>query len=271
MPRSGQHRPTAFTLVEVLVVVAIIGILTAILLPALHRARDVAQQAKCASILRQWGIGFQMYADQYKGLIPHTGDRSCNPYGFWDSYFPLYPQDESGYTDVVAPLLGQPAWSSFADGQRPTTGVWQCPLAFPWPDSSYGYAPSVIGYHSYAANEYLDKDNNIGMGNAFVPYASFLQLAKARQPSVTLLMFETTLNPTAGFGQQPNPSVSCLSGLESHENAESFSDRHPHVAGKLGGNRMMLDGHVEWAEHLWDPTLPDPTQPPTTNREWFPY
>lgn len=59
----------AFTLLELLVVVAVIGLLTSILFPSLLAARRSARTATCASNLRQLGVGWSMYADQSNGSV----------------------------------------------------------------------------------------------------------------------------------------------------------------------------------------------------------
>lgn len=69
-PRSRRGRPTAFTLVELLVVIGIIGILAALLTPSLARAKAKANQTKCLNHLRQLCLALTMYAQDYSGEYP---------------------------------------------------------------------------------------------------------------------------------------------------------------------------------------------------------
>jgi prepilin-type N-terminal cleavage/methylation domain-containing protein/prepilin-type processing-associated H-X9-DG protein len=68
----------AFTLIEMLVVIAVIGILSALLLPALARGKAGAQRARCVSNLRQFGMAAQMYWDDNKQLCFTTATVSTN-------------------------------------------------------------------------------------------------------------------------------------------------------------------------------------------------
>ena len=59
-----------FTLIELLVVIAIIAILAAILFPVFAKAREKARQTSCLSNLKQLGLSFLMYAQDYDELLP---------------------------------------------------------------------------------------------------------------------------------------------------------------------------------------------------------
>ena len=67
---SGRNQRGGFTLIELLVVIAIIAILAAILFPVFARARENARRASCQSNLRQIGLGFAQYVEDYNGRYP---------------------------------------------------------------------------------------------------------------------------------------------------------------------------------------------------------
>src|SRR6478609_2957523 len=72
--RPGHaRRPSAFTLVELLVVIGIIAVLISMLLPALNRAREQARSAKCLSNLRQLAMATLGYTNFNKGIFPGPG------------------------------------------------------------------------------------------------------------------------------------------------------------------------------------------------------
>jgi len=114
-----MKRKHGFTLVELLVVIGIIAILIAILLPALQKARKTANTAKCLSNLRQIGLAFTMYSNDYKGAVlqPVSYDPYFNPTTmFWFQRLSEYmnkKQSRQGSfdtSDTSAVIKGCPEW-----------------------------------------------------------------------------------------------------------------------------------------------------------------
>jgi prepilin-type N-terminal cleavage/methylation domain-containing protein len=70
--QSATHRRQGFTLIELLVVIAIIAILAAILFPVFARARENARRTSCVSNLKQMGLAFMQYTQDYDEMLPNN-------------------------------------------------------------------------------------------------------------------------------------------------------------------------------------------------------
>jgi len=80
---------SAFTLVEMLVVIALIGILVALLLPAIQSARASARRTMCKNSMRQVGLAVLMFADAHDGRFPRT----------------VHDGDEKSWINTLAPYV----------------------------------------------------------------------------------------------------------------------------------------------------------------------
>ena len=105
-----------FTLVELLIVIAIVAILAGLLLPALNQAREKARETSCINNLRQTGFAFSLYADAFGGVLPvvHTGSFD-HPHELEPEVEWFQPLTAMGYDLVYLRCAADRAWD---DGEE---------------------------------------------------------------------------------------------------------------------------------------------------------
>tara|TARA_R110002072_G_scaffold243821_2_gene403048 strand:+ start:16144 stop:16830 length:687 start_codon:yes stop_codon:yes gene_type:complete len=134
-----------FTLVEVLVVVAIIGVLVAIALPAISNSRQAARNAQCKNNLKQLGVSLQNHMTQ-RGQLPEDG---FNSWGF--GTFILPQLDQLALFDKLRPyeVARSGAFPVSLDGVGAKLDVWRCPIG------PKGTAGGKYGRSTYKGNSPL--------------------------------------------------------------------------------------------------------------------
>lgn len=134
MSSCVRAKISGFTLVELIVSIAIMSILFALLLPALARARESAWRANCTNNLRQIGIAFELYAQENKERYPAASDPvSTSPfYWLWMG---------RGWRTKLA---------EYIPGDKDNPGVFWCPSDSTAEEDfeSTSYAYSMAFYHS---------------------------------------------------------------------------------------------------------------------------
>ncbi|HEY3330452.1 MAG TPA: DUF1559 domain-containing protein [Capsulimonadaceae bacterium] len=255
-----RKKTLAFTLIELLVVIAIIAILAAILFPVFAGAREKARTTSCASNLKQLGISFVQYAQDFDEVFPQGNVAGA-----------------CADTTTRAGLAGG-GWDSQLQPYLKSVGVLACPSD---PRSlkggvSYGYnsvIPVVPAGYALTPCGLPSDSRMAGAGGA---------LSKFTAPTVTVLSFEVydyEANGTpipigqtgngsesgtslVGFGSyagwttyatgiidncQPQPATCGGAGKYNFSiNGTSVIDgRH-----QLGSNWLAADGHVKWLTGL---------------------
>src|SRR3954462_9321456 len=89
--RAKLDRKQGFTLIELLVVIAIIAILASILFPVFARARENARRSSCQSNLKQLGLAFAQYTQDYDERLPGatdgpTGNAQLGGWMYYDTF-----------------------------------------------------------------------------------------------------------------------------------------------------------------------------------------
>ena len=147
--RNSKSR--GFTLVESLVVIAIIGILVALLLPAVQAAREAARRIQCQNNLKQQGLALHNFHDAH-GVFP-IGGQALLRFTWWYDILPYIEQSakfdelEDGYDYCGTSAVAAGANNARVHNYFPA--LWYCPSS-PLPKYSYRNPNVRAGVPTYA-------------------------------------------------------------------------------------------------------------------------
>jgi len=139
--KKRAHGGRAFTLVELLVVIAVIAVLASLLLPGLARAKENARATQCLSNLHQWSVALSVYVHENEDSIPRRGQ----------GVQPLFLIDRAeDWFNALPPMIELPSYQTLATNsaipQSVDNTIFVCPKAKP---------TGATHFLSYAMNIYV--------------------------------------------------------------------------------------------------------------------
>lgn len=237
-----DHDHKGFTLIELLVVISIIGILTAILIPALGRAREQARFVVCKSNLKSYGVMAYMYVEDNDGTMPNAWTSFYNqrleyrnePHRYCRWHNPDY--DLEKYPEYAGPF-----WT-YLKGK----GVHICPAFY---KIAYRYGPNhpehvssvpIVPNYNYSMNSYLSNK----------------RMTNVKRQSNIVFFAEENLWITAPYNKYAfNDTAMCI-----YEQWDSFGTWHLTRDPEEGVvNAVFMDGQVQTVhrEDSWRLCAPD--------------
>ena len=243
MKNFHQTQPRAFTLVELLVVIGIIGLLISILLPALNKARASAAAIKCMSNLRTIGQGLAIYANDSPnhGFLPRA----------WDRVQP-WPESQWGWQarrSLKSNAL-ESGTSNFAQQlELLYGGVFRCPSKTNY--DLTGPAATDQTRISYSMNAF-DPDGSHG-GSQFVKLVSLQPAAPGSYPAampllkpLSSIMLVTDCNSgvpnigNTGYLYFENPPIAYTALFHNKKDNMLFCDFHVEIVPRNGVSYYLI-------------------------------
>ena len=223
-----------FTLIELLIVIAIIAILASLLLPALNSARDSALSIACTNNLKTLGIALNQYTLNYDDYlipvynIPGVEPKDSNKYAYWVGILcelPVENPTDRKYCFRHSPSYGV-MWGQHHQ-PHPPKGDFSCPAA----EFGVQWGGDFFWSH-YQLNHPLHGGS---FNNKDYYKLPFYKSSRIRTPSITISLAE----------REKNSMTKNWPAFLDYETASVLNyDRHGAKSGKGRANILYSDGHT---------------------------